>query len=199
MGSEMCIRDRSTLTHIDASLDQIVEKPKLIYESFIRFGSISGAFESLHYDAFSNIMATIEYVRAYGLTWGYQFLGVCFFFIPRSIWTTKPISSGELIGDYLAETTPRTFTNLSNAIVSEGYINLGFLGVIFMAILLAYFVVKFMRWYRSGDYLKEFIAFYFAIHLIFILRGDLTNGFSYFVGPLLSVYFLPKVLIKVLK
>ena len=189
----------STLTHIDASLDQIVENPKLIYESFIRFGSISGAFESLHYDAFSNIMATIEYVRAYGLTWGYQFLGVCFFFIPRSIWRTKPISSGELIGDYLAETTPRTFTNLSNAIVSEGYINLGFLGVIFMAMLLAYFVVKFMRWYRSGDYLKEFIAFYFAIHLIFILRGDLTNGFSYFVGPLLSVYFLPKVLIKVLK
>lgn len=189
----------STLTHIDASLNQIVENPILIYESFIRFGSISGAFESLHYDAFSNIMATIEYVSANGVTWGYQFLGVCLFFVPRSFWTTKPISSGELIGDYLMETTPRTFTNLSNAIVSEGYINLGFLGVIFMAIILAYFIVKFMQWHRSGDYLKEFIAFYFAIHLIFLLRGDLTNGFSYFVGPLLSVYFLPKILIKTLK
>ena len=91
------------------------------------------------------------------------------------------------------------FTNLSNAIVSEGYINLGFLGVILMAIFLAYFIAKFMRWHRSGDYLKEFIAFYFAIHLIFLLRGDLTNGVSYFVGPLLSVYFLPKIFIKALK
>ena len=38
----------SSLTHIDATLDQIIEKPKLLYESFLRFGTISGAFESLH-------------------------------------------------------------------------------------------------------------------------------------------------------
>ena len=43
----------STLTHIDASLEQIFAEPKLIYDSFLRFGSISGAFKSLHYDAFA--------------------------------------------------------------------------------------------------------------------------------------------------
>ena len=189
----------STLTHIDASLEQIFVKPSLIYESFLRFGTISGAFESLHYDAFSNIMATVEYVKLYGLSWGYQLLGVCLFFVPRSLWTTKPLSTGELIGNYLFDTTPRNFTNLSNSVVSEGFINFGFIGIVVLAIVLAYFIVKFIIWHRSEDCLKQFIAFYFAVHLMFLLRGDLTNGFSYFIGPLLSVVFLPKLLIRFIK
>lgn len=189
----------STLTHIDASLEQIFVKPSLIYESFLRFGTISGAFESLHYDAFSNIMATAEYVKLYGLSWGYQLLGVCLFFVPRSLWTTKPLSTGELIGNHLFDTTPRNFTNLSNSLVSEGFINFGFIGIVVLAIVLAYFIIKFIIWHRSEDCLKQFIAFYFAVHLMFLLRGDLTNGFSYFIGPLLSVVFLPKLLIRFIK
>ena len=189
----------STLTHIDASLEQIFVKPSLIYESFLRFGTISGAFESLHYDAFSNIMATVEYVKLNGLSWGYQLLGVCLFFVPRSLWTTKPLSTGELIGNHLFDTTPRNFTNLSNSVVSEGFINFGFIGIVVLAIVLAYFIIKFIIWHRSEDCLKQFIAFYFAVHLMFLLRGDLTNGFSYFIGPLLSVVFLPKLLIRFIK
>ena len=189
----------STLTHIDASLEQIFAEPRLIYESFLRFGSISGAFESLHYDAFANIMATVEYVKLYGLSWGYQLLGVCFFFVPRTLWTTKPLSTGELIGNHLFDTTPRNFTNLSNAVVSEGFINFGFIGVGVLAVFLAYFIIKFIIWQRSEDCLKQFIAFYFAAHLMFLLRGDLTNGFSYFIGPLLSVVVLPKLLIRFIK
>jgi hypothetical protein len=189
----------SSLTHIDANLDQIIKKPELLYESFLRFGTISGAFESLHYDAFSNILATLEYVEINGIALGYQLLGVILFFIPRSIWVSKPTSTGELIGEYLMNTTPRDYSNLSNAIVSEGYINLGVFGVVLFAIILAYFIVKFISWMISKNYFKEFIAFYFALHLLFLLRGDLTNGVSYFVGPLLSIYFVPKFLIRLFR
>ena len=189
----------SSLTHIDATLDQIIEKPKLLYESFLRFGTISGAFESFHYDAFSNILATLEYVEINGISWGYQLLGVFLFFIPRSIWLSKPTSTGELIGEYLMNTTPRNYSNLSNAIVSEGYINFGFFGVVLLAIILAYFIVKFISWMISKNYFKEFISFYFAVHLLFLLRGDLTNGVSYFVGPLISIYFIPKLLIRLFR
>ena len=189
----------SSLTHIDANLDQIIKKPELLYESFLRFGTISGAFESLHYDAFSNILATLEYVEINGIAFGYQLLGVILFFIPRSIWVSKPTSTGELIGEYLMNTTPRDYSNLSNAIVSEGYINLGVFGVVLFAIILAYFIVKFISWMISKNYFKEFIAFYFALHLLFLLRGDLTNGVSYFVGPLLSIYFVPKFLIRLFR
>ena len=189
----------STLTHIDASLEQIFAEPELIYDSFLRFGSISGAFESLHYDAFANIMATVEYVKLYGLSWGYQLLGVCLFFIPRSLWLTKPLSTGELIGNYLFDTTPRNFTNLSNPVVSEGFINFGLIGIVALAILLAFFMIKFIVWLKTNDCLKQFIAFYFAVHLMFLLRGDLTNGFSYFIGPLVSILLLPKLLIRIIK
>lgn len=189
----------STLTHIDASLEQIFAEPRLIYDSFLRFGSISGAFESLHYDAFANIMATVEYVKLYGLSWGYQLLSVCLFFIPRSFWFTKPLSTGELIGNHLFETTPRNFTNLSNPVVSEGFINFGLGGIVALAILLAFFIIKFLVWLKTNDCLKHFIAFYFAVHLMFLLRGDLTNGFSYFIGPLVSIVLLPKLLIRIIK
>jgi hypothetical protein len=96
-------------------------------------------------------------------------------------------------------TTPRDYSNLSNAVVSEGYINLGVFGVVLFAIILAYFIVKFISWMISKNYFKEFIAFYFALHLLFLLRGDLTNGVSYFVGPLLSIYFVPKFLIRLFR
>ena len=80
-------------------------------------------------------------------------------------------------------TTPRNYSNLSNAIVSEGYINFGFFGVVLLAIILAYFIVKFISWIISKNYFKEFISFYFALHLLFLLRGDLTNGVSYLWAP----------------
>ena len=50
-----------------------------------------------------------------------------------------------------------------------------------------------MSWLQSPDPLKKFIAFYFAIHLIFLLRGDLTSGLSYYIGTLLGVYTIPKL------
>lgn len=183
----------STLTHIDASLREMVVEPKLIYESFVRFGGISNAFSSLHYDAFANIMATVDYVSINGLSYGYQLLSSLLFFVPRSLWTSKPTSTGELVGNYLIEKYEFDYNNLSNPIVSEGFIDFGFFGLFFMAIILAYYVIKLMSWLQSPDPLKKFIAFYFAIHLIFLLRGDLTSGFSYYIGTLLGVYTIPKL------
>ena len=83
--------------------------------------------------------------------------------------------------------------------VSEGYINFGIIGVLAMAILLSYFIVKLLKWLNSTDALKEIIAFYFAIHLMFLLRGDFTNGFAYFIGTFIGVYLIPKAIIKLLK
>jgi hypothetical protein len=189
----------STFTHIDASLKEMIVTPSLIVDSFIRFGGVANAFSSLHYDAYANIMATVDYVNVNGLSFGYQLLGTLFFFVPRGIWVSKPLSSGELVGDYLIGNYDFTFNNLSNSMVSEGYMNFGLLGTFLFAILLSYFIVKFIKWMKSGDYLKEIMAFYFAVHLIFFLRGDLTNGFAYFIGPLLGALLVPKIIKLIFK
>ena len=65
-----------------------------------------------------------------------------------------------------------------------------------MAILLAYFICKFIFWLNSSDKLKATIAFYFSVHLIFLLRGDFTNGFSYFIGAIVGIVLIPRLIDK---
>jgi len=179
------------LTHTDASLTEIYNNPSIVIEK-MKGGGIVDAFSTLNYDAFANTAATIELVNREGFSFGYQLLGGLFFFIPRSIWKSKPVSSGEMIGDYIVNTYNFNFTNLSNSFVSESFLNFGLLGVIIFAITLAFVMIKFISWLNSTNQLKKMMAFYFAIHLIFLLRGDFTNGFSYYVGPLLAVVYFTK-------
>lgn len=183
----------SSLTHLDATFDDIISNPGLLADHYREEG-IFDTFKILHYDAFANIMATIDYVSVYGLSFGYQLSSGLLFFIPRSIWVSKPYSTGELIGGYLIDDYGFNYDNLSNPVVSEGYINLGILGVILMAIALGFVVVFFLKWLKSNDPLKKIAAFYFSVHLIFLLRGDFTNGFSYYVGTFIGMYILPLII-----
>tara|TARA_B110000967_G_scaffold180426_1_gene196740 strand:+ start:8708 stop:9913 length:1206 start_codon:yes stop_codon:yes gene_type:complete len=192
----------SSITHLDASLSELITNPNVFVDRLIESGSILRAFNTLNYDAFANIMATVDYTELHSLSFGYHLFGALFFFVPRNIWVSKPITTGKEIGNHLIENFnfgDGHFNNLSNSMVSEGYFNFGILGVILLSILLAVTIIKFLNWYRSGDPLKEIIAFYFSVHLIFLLRGDLTNGIAYFVGPLIGVYVIPKLIGKLLK
>ncbi|WP_421149475.1 hypothetical protein [Seonamhaeicola sp. NFXS20] len=189
----------SALTHVDADLDDILKNPNIIIDDFSEHGGLINAFSTLHYDAYANIMATDEYVSKGGFSFGFQLLSALLFFVPRGLWSSKPLSTGEFIGNFLINDYNFSYNNLSNPLVSEGYINFGLVGVILMAVFLSYFVIKFMIWLQSSNVLKEVIAFYFSVHLIFLLRGDLTNGFAYFIGTYIGVYIIPKLLIRVFK
>ena len=189
----------SAITHVDASFEEIVSNPQFVFDQFMKKGGIINTFNTLHYDAFANIMATVEFVGHNGYSWGYQFLSALLFFIPRSMWEAKPLSTGEVIGNYLIEEHNFNFNNLSNPMVSEGFVNFGIFGIFLMAICLSYVIIKFIRWLESSDSLKEIIAFYFAIHLMFLLRGDFTNGFVYFIGPFIGALLIPKIVNKLFK
>ena len=83
--------------------------------------------------------------------------------------------------------------------VSEGYINFGLFGIFLMAIFLAFVIARQLRWLYSSDTLKSIISFYFAIHMIFLLRGDFTNGFVYYVATFFGVYIIPKGVLLIIK
>ncbi|WP_394333285.1 hypothetical protein [Labilibacter marinus] len=155
---------------------------------------ITEVFSTLHYDAFSNFIASIDYMYNEGISYGYQFLGGLFFFIPRSIWTNKPLSGGKEIGKYLIDNFSMWFDNVSMPYIGEAIMNFGYLGLLIFPILLAFFIVYFEKWSDSGDFLKKMVAVYFSFHLLFLLRGDFTNGFAYFIGPMLAMYVIPKAL-----
>ncbi len=181
------------LTHSDATFKEIIKEPSILIEQ-MKGGGIANAFNTLNYDAFANIMTTTDYVGVHGYAYGEQFLSAFLFFIPRSLWESKPISTGQLVGEYLIDDYDFRFSNLSNPLVSEGYINFGIVGVILVAIGLAIAILKLMTWLKSDNYLKKIMAFYFGMHLIFLLRGDFANGFSYYIGTLIGVILIPKTI-----
>lgn len=179
------------ITHTSATLNEIRKKPSILLEQFEGEG-ISNVFYTMHYDAFANIGATLDYATQEGLSNGQQLLGAVFFFVPRVIWEDKPISTGQMIGSHLMDNYGLNYNNLANPMVSEGYINFGILGIVFMALLLAVAVVYLKSWLQSENYLKKIMGFYFAIHLLFLLRGDFMNGFSYYIGTLIGVLIVPR-------
>lgn len=188
----------SIFTHTDATFAEIYNRPMILLDE-MKGGGIIKTFSTLHYDAFSNIMATMDYVVKNGFSFGFQLLSAFLFFIPRSIWEWKPNSTGKLIGEYLIDDYNFQFSNLSNPLVSEGYINFGVIGVILGAIILAYVIMLMLRWFNSNHYLRKYLALYFAIHLMFLLRGDFTNGFAYFIGALLGALVIPIAIEYLLK
>src|SRR5699024_6386774 len=90
------------------------------------------------FDSFSMLIRAIIVIEQRGIFWGYQLLGSLFFFIPRSIWSTKPVGSGYTVGKILNW----DFTNVSMPLIGEFYMNFGQLGVIILAILLGTILKK---------------------------------------------------------
>lgn len=183
----------SILTHARFSILEMLSKPSLFYRTIDQM-SLKNGFNSLHYDAYSNFLATINYADNKMVVYGEQLLCSVFFFIPRSIWHSKPETTGLLIGNYLIDKYKFTFDNLSNPYISEGYINFGLFGIFLFAILLAYLFTLMIKWLKSSDYLKSIFAFYFSIYLMFFLRGDLTNGIAFIFSFWLAIYLIPKIL-----
>jgi hypothetical protein len=173
--------------------DSVFSGKEIVFDS----SPIKEAFSSINYDAFSNMLASYHYLFTHGMSYGYQLLGGIFFFVPRALWESKPLSGGKEIGQYLMANFSMWFDNLACPFVAEGIMNFGFLSLLIFPFLLAYAVVFFERWLESNDILKKGIAVYFSFHLIFLLRGDFTNAFAYFIGTILAVYFLPKFINRI--
>jgi hypothetical protein len=190
----------SLITHSSYSLDQMLNNPKLIYKQIGSHGIVN-TFTTLNYDAYTNFSATIEYVEGNHLSYGHQLSGGLFFFVPRKIWTNKPVSSGEFIGNYLRVNygKPGSFTNLSNPFISEGYLNFGLLGIILFAILLAFFMTRMVNWINGDNPLKIAASFYASIHLIFFLRGDFTNGYAFLLASFIVILLIPKIYFYIFK
>lgn len=153
------------------------------------FSDYSMYFTEGHYDAYAMFIRTVRYVSSHGFTLGYQLLGDIFFFIPRAVWTSKPIGTGAMIMTDLNE----DFTNVSAPLPAEGWINFGFIGLVIFAFLLGYILSKYDAyfWRNSGDI--NFNSFgnsdifycYFISLLFFMLRGDLMSSTAY-----IAAYFV---------
>ncbi len=144
-------------------------------------------FEDLHFDAF---FMFAKVLKMHMITDGLQLLGTFLFWVPRSIWTAKPVGSGQMI----AEESQMFFTNLSMPYFAEGYINFGYLGVFLFTIIMACFCAYWDDYYwEKNRFIRNNVnqvVYYLLIGLLFlILRGDLMNAMAYTCGIIGSFLF----------
>ncbi|WP_370248084.1 hypothetical protein [Nocardioides sp.] len=137
-------------------------------------------FDSLRtsgdFDSFAQLANTITYVTAQGVTAGNQLLGVVFFWVPRSVWASKPVDTGVLVGEFRGY----RFTNLSAPVWAEAYINFGTLGVCAALLALGYAVRRADdRYIALGSSAATFTSLQGAIlpfYGIIVLRGSLLQA-----------------------
>ncbi len=135
------------------------------------------------YDAWSSLCRTMQYTAEHGSTKGRQLTAVALFYVPRSVWPTKPVGSGAFLFDQLN----LGFNNVACTFLAEGYINFGLAGSLVFAAVMALLIARYDGWYwRRGGRVRFTLPrlFYMVCvgMLFFILRGDLLSSFAYTVG-----------------
>lgn len=146
--------------------------------------NLSSSWLAVDYDAYSMVSLTIRYVERNGITWGYQLLGVALFFVPRSIWHSKPISSGP----FIAEKNGWWFTNVSEPLPAEMIINFGIIGMAISGILIGYFIGKIDKHFwnsikcnSNNIYRFDSLYYYMIGYFLFLFRGALLSAVAYLV------------------
>jgi hypothetical protein len=137
------------------------------------------------YDAFEMVVNTLAYQQENGISWGKNLVGAAGFFIPRQIWPTKPVGTGQLVGGFWGY----RFTNLSSPLWAELFLAGGF-GLLVIAL---YGYGRAIRRVeeRSLSALGAepvFLAFWAGFQTL-VLRGDLMNSVAY-SGPALLMIAL---------
>jgi hypothetical protein len=156
--------------------------------SMSQFGEeIADHYFSVNYDSWANIYTSVEVVSVHGLQWGHQLLGSLLFFVPSSLWSTKPLATGILLANYLINNYSMWFTNLSAPIVAEGYLDFGYLGVIAYAAGMAY-AVRFLNALaeRRGKWIALPLATYASVLLMIVMRGSLMIAMGFAVAAFLA-------------
>ena len=157
--------------------------------------SVYDEFIWLDFDAYSNYLATLNYTKEYGLTYGKQIISSLLFFVPRKLWPTKGLSTGVFIGNYLMTHYNMWFDNLSNPIVSEFYIDFGLIGMIIFSFIFGVLAKKIDI--SSISNFGKILALYISMYMIFLLRGALMPALAYLVGPMVAI-LLPIYIYKIL-
>ena len=151
--------------------------------------SIMPNFNHVDFDAHQLLMATIQYTDTEGVSFLGNIISSLAFIIPRSIWSGKMQATGSIVTSYFGS----WFTNVSSPLFGELYFGLGWLGVVFGCIFLAYIIAKIDKWSTSGSVMKRGVFCIVVGMTIYICRGSLLPTMAYTLGLILAHWVISKV------
>lgn len=158
-------------------------------------------FLGINFDAYQQLLNTIEYINKTGkYDFFYSIISGLLFFVPRSIWPEKAISTGEVIADF----KDYQYTNLSEPIVANLYLSAGFIGVTLGGILIGFTFRRLDNILYKYVYFKEtsFMTLFSLGTTGFIMiffRGAFNATFPMYgilVYLTIIFYFVNKLVIK---
>ena len=150
--------------------------------------NIQNVYLEGHYDAHQMFISVQKYVDRYGLSWGYQLLGAVLFFVPRSLWPTKPVGTGRMAFEALNQ---YYFTNVSAPLVAEGYVNFDLAGIILFGLALGSLAnrLDYKYWHDQREFSYTRVLYPFImLKLFFVLRGDLLSSWAYMFAQVVVGY-----------
>jgi hypothetical protein len=149
------------------------------------------ALSTFDFDAFTSVCYGLLFYGRYGIMYGTNILGSMLFFVPSSMWTSKPEYTGGLLYKavvshyHMAGQAP---DNLSAPVPIEGYLAFGWPGAVALSLVFGMLV----RWLdgaqcdsglRSRSLSARVLCLAFSPALLmFIARGSLMPTFAYTVG-----------------
>jgi hypothetical protein len=145
------------------------------------------------YDASTQLVNTYGYVQQLGTDAGHQLLGVLFFFVPRSVWSGKPVDTGTLIAQWLAN---RANYNLSEPLWAELYLALGIPAVLIGFALLSRvswrldYTFGMSRRLASSANLSAVMVPVLAGYQLILLRGSLLQATGRLIVLLVVFWFV---------
>jgi hypothetical protein len=160
-------------------------------------GTIGNYLMRVDFDAFMQITSTVQYYSTDvgPIRYGENFLGVALFFVPRAIWHSKPIDTGEIVSTGLGF----LYTNVSSPLPAEALMGFGLMGPTLVFFALAWFVSGIEEQANSLIRVspKASSFFLYAItmgFIVIIMRGAL-NG----VAPQFATAFLVFLIMQFFK
>lgn len=151
----------------------------------------SSYFESGDFDGYQSVANSVVYVDLYHHTAGVQLLSAILFFVPRSIWPGK----GEPTGKLTSEAVGYTFTNISQPLPSEFYVDFGWAGVIIGGLLLGMVFSRLDRWIDRGwvtDHRTRLAAGWLMGFGLTVFRGTLLGVLPPFVIVALGLWVIAR-------
>ena len=152
-------------------------------------GNVSDSLASGDFDAFAQIINTVDYVHANGITWGEQGSGALLFWVPRRLWPDKPIDTGPLVAQFRGY----EYTNLSAPLFAELFINGGWAVLVIGMFLLGWWL---RRWDDASDLVMRrngvpsVIATIAPFYMLIMLRGSLLQSMDVLLLILVFGWFI---------
>jgi hypothetical protein len=159
-------------------------------------GLVGAPLLSMDYDAFRMSCYTMLTVENDGISWGSNLLGAGLFFIPRAVWSNKPLPTAWIIYATADHSAELGTSNLSTPLMAEGYFSFGWIGALAIAFFYWWGISKVtLLSGRDPDSWMFLLRSLFVGLVLIFLRGTLTVSVSAVAGQFAALA-IPGFLIR---